>query len=89
MKYLVAAVMGLAIAGCIEGAAADPWKDESGKNRWRGDYSRYDDDFDRRPRRNQYRGEAGIPQGHLPPPGECRTWYPGVPPGHQPPPYRC
>ncbi|MCI0331474.1 MAG: hypothetical protein L0196_11120 [candidate division Zixibacteria bacterium] len=31
----------------------------------------------------------GIPPGHLPPPGECRIWYPGRPPGHQPPPGRC
>ena len=30
-----------------------------------------------------------IPAGHLPPPGECRDWYPGLPAGHQPPPYRC
>ena len=26
----------------------------------------------------------GIPPGHLPPPGQCRVWYPGEPPGHQP-----
>jgi hypothetical protein len=25
----------------------------------------------------------------LPPPGECRIWYPGRPAGHQPPPGRC
>ncbi|HKY31920.1 MAG TPA: hypothetical protein VJV23_05235 [Candidatus Polarisedimenticolia bacterium] len=31
----------------------------------------------------------GIPPGHLPPPGQCRIWYPGKPPGHQPPPGRC
>ncbi len=31
----------------------------------------------------------GIPPGHLPPPGECRIWYPGKPPGHQPPPGKC
>ncbi len=31
----------------------------------------------------------GIPPGHLPPPGECRIWFPGRPPGHQPPPGRC
>lgn len=31
----------------------------------------------------------GIPPGHLPPPGECRVWYPGRPPGQQPPPRRC
>ena len=30
-----------------------------------------------------------IPSGHLPPPGECRLWYPDRPPGHQPPPYKC
>jgi hypothetical protein len=30
-----------------------------------------------------------IPPGHLPPPGECRIWYPGRPPGHQPPPVSC
>ena len=31
----------------------------------------------------------GIPNGHLPPPGECRVWQPGVPPGQQPPPMNC
>ncbi len=31
----------------------------------------------------------GIPRGHLPPPGECRIWYPGEPPGQQPPPLPC
>lgn len=48
-----------------------------------------------------YEGEAGypdhphppgsvyIPKGHLPPPGQCRIWFPGVPPGQQPPPDDC
>ena len=31
----------------------------------------------------------GVPPGHLPPPGQCRIWFPGRPPGHQPPPGRC
>jgi hypothetical protein len=31
----------------------------------------------------------GVPPGHLPPPGQCRLWYPGRPPGHQPPPEHC
>lgn len=46
---------------------------------------------DDRPRRGWRRADewAGIPRGHLPPPGECRTWYPDRPAGHQPPPYRC
>lgn len=30
-----------------------------------------------------------IPPGHLPPPGECRIWYPDRPAGHQPPPGSC
>jgi hypothetical protein len=30
-----------------------------------------------------------IPPGHLPPPGECRIWFPGRAPGHQPPPGPC
>lgn len=30
-----------------------------------------------------------IPKGHLPPPGECKVWFPGKPPGHQPPPQSC
>jgi hypothetical protein len=30
-----------------------------------------------------------IPPGHLPPPGECRVWYPNRPTGHQPPPQSC
>jgi len=36
-----------------------------------------------------YPVELHIPQGHLPPPGSCRIWYPGRPPGHQPPPGDC
>lgn len=34
-------------------------------------------------------GPLGIPEGHLPPPGECRVWYPGRPAGQQPPPRHC
>ena len=30
-----------------------------------------------------------IPDGHMPPPGECRVWFPDLPPGHQPPPGDC
>jgi surface antigen len=34
-------------------------------------------------------GHHGMPPGHMPPPGECRIWYPGRPPGHQPAPGPC
>ena len=30
-----------------------------------------------------------IPFGQLPPPGECKIWYPELPAGHQPPPQDC
>ncbi len=68
-------------------AAADPWKDESGKGRehysygngYAGGYYGY----------NGYNGGQYIPNGHRPPPGECRVWIPGVPPGQQPPPTSC
>ncbi|RRQ23440.1 hypothetical protein D5687_06725 [Guyparkeria sp. SCN-R1] len=32
---------------------------------------------------------VSIPAGHLPPPGECRIWYPDRSPGDQPPPGNC
>lgn len=30
-----------------------------------------------------------IPAGHMPPPGECRIWFPDRPAGQQPPPGNC
>lgn len=33
--------------------------------------------------------DLGIPKGHLPPPGECKVWFPDRPAGHQPPPQSC
>lgn len=76
------AIFGAALALLLLGspAHADPYKDESGKG-WRGHH------YGEAPRR--YSRHYRIPRGHLPPPGECRVWYPGRPSGHQPPPFRC
>lgn len=65
------------------------YKDRRGKYEHKGD-----DKHSRREGRGSWFHEhgyanLGIPDGHLPPPGECRIWYPGRPPGHQPPPGRC
>lgn len=37
----------------------------------------------------EYERRQGVPSGHLPPPGECRIWYPNRPEGQQPPPGDC
>lgn len=34
-------------------------------------------------------GHFEIPAGHLPPPGECRIWFPDRPHGQQPPLGKC
>lgn len=82
------------------GAHADEGKDESGKGK-----QRYEERFKRSERGERSersdrdhrdgnshfhrQGQTRIPNGHLPPPGECRVWYPNRPAGQQPPPFKC
>jgi len=40
MKLSLAAALSVALIGWVGSASADPWKDESGKGRWRGGYER-------------------------------------------------
>lgn len=70
-------------------AFADPDKDESGKGRveWRGDDRRDDDRY--YSKRSDYQYGTNVPNGHLPPPGECRVWFHDRPAGQQPPPTSC
>jgi hypothetical protein len=103
-RILALAICACAVIAFSAPASADEGKGESGKGWYgndhgdwrdygghRGGYEREDwrDDYyyKNRPRRSGKHAE--IPYGHLPPPGECRTWYPDLPPGHQPPPHRC
>ena len=74
------------------GAHADEGKDESGKGK-----QRYEDRSGRAERHERESNpsyfhrqrQTRIPNGHLPPPGECRIWYPNRPAGQQAPPFKC
>lgn len=80
------AVLLLVAAGWAP-AVADEGKDEArGKEQRR---QAVQDRDDRSYFHQHGYAHLGIPEGHLPPPGECRIWYPGKPPGHQPPPGKC
>lgn len=100
---LLVASLALAL-GLPTVSAADPYKDESGHgqgergggyaDRLDGDWPRDAEDVWRPgdripPLYAPERVDRSIPPGHLPPPGECRIWYPDRPPGHQPPPGSC
>jgi hypothetical protein len=88
MRLIIALIIGLiAGGGFTEAGRADPWKNESGKRMW-GDARQYDS-YERPHERRRFRHALRIPKGHLPPPGECRRWYPDRPAGHQTPPFRC
>lgn len=85
-EAMMAALAAVMLLGA--GAFADEGKDESGKGKAKqgdGDPKGYDGSssyFNRH-------GYSRIPNGHLPPPGECRIWYPDRPAGQQPPPFKC
>ncbi len=84
---LSASFAGLLALGAVH-SMADEDKDESGKGKQRYEQS------DRRGGGGngayfRKHGYTQIPNGHLPPPGECRIWYPDRPAGHQPPPFKC
>lgn len=81
-------------------AFADEGKDESGKGKQRHDdyrqrqeeHKQRREGWKEREEHSSYFHQHGltrIPNGHLPPPGECRIWYPDRPAGQQPPPFKC
>jgi hypothetical protein len=41
------------------------------------------------PRHGVQARPISVPEGHLPPPGECRIWFPDRAAGQQPPPGDC
>ena len=58
-------------------------EDRAERGEWRDRHDGRDKD------RSHGHAQVKIPPGHLPPPGECRIWFPDRPPGHQPPPGDC
>jgi len=74
MKRIVIIVMSLAVSGWIAGAAADPSKEVSGKNRHRGNDARHNG-FYLDSGRKAHRDWASIPAARLPPPGKCHAWF--------------
>ena len=73
-------------------AFADDGKDESGKGNQRQEEKYESEKGKQRDDQSSYfqrHGKTRIPNGHMPPPGECRIWYPDRSPGHQPPPLKC
>jgi hypothetical protein len=85
-RVLSAALAGLLSLGVAQ-AIADEDKDESGKGKQR--YEQSDRGGGGHGSYFRQHGYTRIPNGHLPPPGECRIWYPDRPAGHQPPPFKC
>jgi hypothetical protein len=84
------------VAAMATPAMADEWKDEAhGKARkeHKEKHRSKGNDWEHRGYDGYFHEHGyttlGIPPGHLPPPGQCRLWYPDRPPGHQPPPERC
>lgn len=93
MKSYAIRLLSIMALACASGmVSADPWKDESGHGRGHGPPPGVPGPPAHA--RGSYFHEHGytrldIPPGHLPPPGECRAWFPDRPPGHQPPPGSC
>lgn len=90
---LITVCSALALITLSAPTLADEGRDESGKGhenipRQSEAYRRPNDDRESYFQRHGY-SRLNIPEGHYPPPGECRIWYPDRPPGHQPPPSRC
>jgi hypothetical protein len=89
MQYFLALLISLITLISLPSAFADEGKNESGKKgKGYEHYQKGDKGGGAYFQEHGY-SNLGIPEGHLPPPGECRVWYPDKPPGHQPPPGKC
>ena len=98
-RLLTAAAMAL-LAGCSgqywvddRGVVVDPdptvITTKDGERKPDRDRKRDRDRDDDRYVRADRAKDFGVPPGHMPPPGQCRVWYPDRPPGQQPPPSSC
>ncbi|MEN8108583.1 MAG: hypothetical protein ABFS22_11325 [Pseudomonadota bacterium] len=85
------AIIGGALGGGIGTAIATDGKEHGSKSKRTIKHRTYDehDYYDVEYGHPHHHAQPRIPQGHLPPPGQCRVWYSGRSPGHQPPPGDC
>ena len=85
------AIIGGALGGGIGTAIATGGKEHDSRNNGTTEHRHYEEhDYpDVEYVQPHYHARPRIPQGHMPPPGLCRAWYPKRPPGHQPPPGDC
>jgi len=78
-------VMGIAVLALLGmPASADPWKDESGKGKWRGTTTGRMMVFDADEIVTAKQTESRVVTCH-----HRENVGRGIAPGHQPPPYRC
>lgn len=85
------AIIGGAIGGAVGTAITTKSNGHSSNHHRQIQHRDYDERelYDVRYAPHHHHAPLRIPPGHLPPPGQCRIWYPGTPPGHQPPPGSC
>lgn len=79
----------ITLEGTAPSAAGEPARSTRSPERGRDSDEAREDREEPREEGRRGRERRRVPEGHRPPPGECRDWDPDLPPGQQPPPRKC